>query len=397
MPVPAVSLEQARAHAASRQGLAASGLGSLGEATLGSGCMYGTAPTCYLGYSARVERFVVADLDRELYERRSLVRLRAMRGSSYTVPVDLLGVVVGATEDIAGGVALERILRYIGVDFATYADVSARIEELMAGQGPMTKGQIKSELGSEVPVRGDALNYVIAVMARECRVVRATVRGGWRSDSYSYALWQDWLGEPLERVEVEAARAALARVYLHAYGPATLEDLRWWAGWKPPQARAAVAALGDELVEVDLDGAAALVLAAEFDALVGVDVAAGRGARLRPVWDAWLMGWQDRRRLVSDDRRPLIYDKAGNGTSVLLVDGCAAGVSELRVSKRDALTIQVAPFTRVRWKDVEAAAERIATSVSASSLDLERAETRPKPLSASSARNAFLSPIRLGA
>jgi hypothetical protein len=49
MPVPAVSLEQARAHAASRQGLAASGLGSLGEATLGSGCMYGTAPTCYLG------------------------------------------------------------------------------------------------------------------------------------------------------------------------------------------------------------------------------------------------------------------------------------------------------------------------------------------------------------
>jgi DNA glycosylase AlkZ-like len=126
-------------------------------------------------------------------------------------------------------------------------------------------------------------------------------------------------------------------------------------------------------------------------------VAAGRGARLRPVWDAWLMGWQDRRRLVSDDRRPLIYDKAGNGTSVLLVDGCAAGVSELRVSKRDALTIQVAPFTRVRWKDVEAAAERIATSVSASSLDLERAETRPKPLSASSARNAFLSPIRLGA
>ena len=128
---------------------------------------------------------MVADLDRELYERRSLVRLRAMRGSSYTVPVDLLSVVVGATEDIAGGVALERILRYIGVDVATYADVSARIEELMAGQGPMTKGQIKSELGSEVPSRGDALNYVIAVMARECRVVRATVRGGWRSDSYS--------------------------------------------------------------------------------------------------------------------------------------------------------------------------------------------------------------------
>jgi hypothetical protein len=82
---------------------------------------------------------------------------------------------------------------------------------------------------------------------------------------------------------------------------------------------------------------------------------------------------------------------------VLLVDGCAAGVWELRVSKRDTLTIQVAPFTRVRWKDVEAAAERIATSVSASSLDLERVEKRATPLSASSACNAFLSPIRLGA
>ena len=41
------------------------------------------------------------------------------------------------------------------------------------------------------------------------------------------------------------------------------EDLRWWAGWTKTQCRWALAGL--ELVEVDLDGAAGLVLADDLE------------------------------------------------------------------------------------------------------------------------------------
>ena len=364
-----------------------------------AGCIYGTAPTCYLGYAARVDGFTVADLDAELYERRSHVRLRCMRGSSYVVPVELAGTVTAGTADVAAS-AYDRILRNLGVDAAQYSSLAGRVVAAMAGREPMTKAQIRSALGSHAP-ETQVLSYIVAALARENRLVRATVRGGWRSDSYAYAIWEDWVGRPLAAVDPHAARVDLGRMYLRAYGPATVADLRWWTGWKVAQANAVVENLSDEVVTVDVDGIPMLLLGDEWDALLGAAVDQGRGVRLLPVWDSLLMGWEDRTRFVTESQRPLIYDKAGNGTSVLLVDGRAEGIWELDVDKQGTgLTVRVAPFTKLskaRWSDVEAEAERLATAVSAASLTLERSDHVPAPLADSPARNAFLAPIRLGA
>jgi hypothetical protein len=119
--------------------------------------------------------------------------------------------------------------------------------------------------------------------------------------------------------------------------------------------------------------------------------------RLLPVWDAYLMGYVDRARLVQPEHRPWVYDKAGNATSVVLVDGLVAGVWEHEGDGPGApFTVRVAPLQVAgpRWWDaVERAAEGLAAAVEASELRFERA-SRPGPL-AQGARNAFLAPIRL--
>ena len=109
------------------------------------------------------------------------------------------------------------------------------------------------------------------------------VRGSWRSDNYAYARWADWLGAPLERVEPEAGRVQLARRYLRALGPASGNDLRWWTGWTKRDTTAALAALGDELAPVSLDGVAAGVWELDPDA-VTVTVAPF-GKPLASRWD----------------------------------------------------------------------------------------------------------------
>ena len=356
------------------------------DATAG---VYGTAPTCYLACAARRDGFRVGDLDRELYERRSLVRLRAMRGSAYIEPAEALPSIFAATREER---AMARIVKAAGISEAEYERLAKRVETELRGAEPATVAELRERLG-DAP---KALNRVVALMGRTGRLVRATVRGGWKSDVYAYAVWEDWVGEPLAEVDPDVAHADLARRYLHAYGPATAADLRWWAGWKATAIKGALAALGDEVEPVEVGGVEMLVLAGEAEALSETEPDAGRGTRLLPVWDSWFMGYRDRARQVADADYPNVYDRAGNCTSVVTVDGVAAGVWELAKADTGAVAVRVAPFGRADadwWAGVEEAAGRIATMLGAGDVEVERGK-RPPPL-ADGPRNAFLAPIRL--
>lgn len=401
---PAVSLAQARAFVLAKQGLSRAGCKNVYDATLATAGVYGTAPTCYLSYAARVEAFQFAHLDEELYLRRRLVRLRCMRESAYIEPVEALPVIVAATGARVAQAA-GRLIRLSGLSDGSYAALADRIEELLAGHPPATVAELRELLGTQVPPDRQALQYVVALMCRQTRLVRAEVRGSWRSDTYAYARWSDWVGAPAEEVEPETARAELAQRYLRAFGPATTADLQWWAGWSARETTAAVSALGDSVTTVtvtDPEAApvAAFVLADEQPALSAADPEDARGVRLLPVWDAYPMGYADRRRLVAASDYARIYDRAGNATSVVLVDGVAAGVWEFDYAANPPggrLTVRVAPFgpTAVaRWAEVEDAAARTAATIGA---DEPRVERAPQPgLLADGARNAFLAPIRLG-
>jgi hypothetical protein len=353
-----------------------------------TGGVYGTAPTCYLACAARLEGFRVGDLDRELYERRSLVRLRVMRGSAYIEPAEALPSIFAATREEK---AMARIVKAAGIDEAEYERLAKRVEAELRGGDPATVAELRERLG-DAP---RALNYVVALMGRTGRLARATVRGGWKSDVYAYALWEDWVGEPLAEVDPDVAHADLARRYLRAYGPATAADLRWWAGWNATATKGALAALGDEAERVEVGGVEMLVLAGEAEALSDTQPDAGRGTRLLPVWDSWFMGYRDRARQVAEADYPNVYDKAGNCTSVVTVDGVATGVWELTDAGAAAVAVRAAPFARAGrdwWAGVEDAAGRIATMLGAADVSVERAQ-RPKPL-AEGPRNAFLAPIR---
>jgi hypothetical protein len=236
------------------------------------------------------------------------------------------------------------------------------------------------------------------------------VRGSWRSDNYAYALWSDWVGSSTHELAPEAARADLALRYLRAYGPATAADLKWWAGWTVRETSSTLASLGDAVIPVHLVQAVAApdpayLLAEEAPALLSTDPDSAPGIRLLPVWDAYLMGYgmgypARSRYLSHPDHYALIYDAAGNCTSTLLIDGIAAGVWEFDYTPTPpggTLTIRVAPFSSFasdRWTEIEQAAARLAAAIAATDLQVERAP-RSRPL-AEGARNAFLSPLRLG-
>lgn len=387
---PLIPLDRVRAFGTRRQGLSGPRFGSVGEAVLGTGGVYSSSPTCYLSLAARVEGFTLDDLDRELYETRSVVRLRAQRQMAYVQPVAELPMFMAAARPGPAGRA--SVLRQMAATYAEYEATAARVEEVMAGREPMSVAEIRAELDEE------NLRLVVALMTRETRLVRTRPRGSWRSDSYGYARWRDWVGAPVDGLDAADARVALARRYLSVLGPATAEDLRWWAGWKVGETKAALAALDGETTVVRLgypEGAVeALILTVDLPAME--EAAPVDGVRLLPMWDAYPMGYRDRRRIVAPGRHGQVIDPVGNATSMILADGEAAGVWQAVWDELPSrLTVRAAPFAGVeRWEEISAEAARLAEAVGASSLDVVR-EAERGPLT-QGVRNTFMSPVSLG-
>jgi winged helix DNA-binding protein len=165
---------------------------------------------------------------------------------------------------------------------------------------------------------------------------------------------------PAPSITPEAARAELARRYLHVVGPQTPTAIAWWGGMKPARGRDAFERVRSELVPVTTPLGEAWILAS--------DEAAFRGggsrhepavARLLPSGDPYLMA-ADRQLLVPDAAsRNILWEPSTVWPGGLMIRGELAGTWRRSLAK---LTIHA-------WRSLSAA-EREAAEEEASSLRL---------------------------
>lgn len=327
---------------------------------------YSTSPTCHLTALARVENYRTEDLRTAVEEDRTLVRIRAMRYSVYTFTGEQLAIAEPATRSVRQRLNAS-MWRQIEDDYRQFADA---IESALAG-GPLTTGEVRERVDRDERL-GSRLGLIVGRMGAEGRIVRATNTGGWRSDRLTYALWGDWVGgrSPLDQGE---AQMRLVELYVRAYGPVTIDDIRWWTGWKVGEAQAA--ADGVDLTRV------------------GVANEDLSGVRLLPIWDVLMVAYRHRDRLFDPKWAPFIYDRFGNATSVVLSDGKVVGVWDLGKSD-DPLEIKVAPFGEWRdglWDEVEAQARRIGDLIG--TVDVSVVDAGPPVDLIDAPRNRFLSPL----
>ncbi|MEU4746816.1 crosslink repair DNA glycosylase YcaQ family protein, partial [Actinosynnema sp. NPDC023658] len=107
--------------------------------------------------------------------------------------------------------------------------------------------------------------------------------------------------------------AELARRYLRAYGPATVEDFTAWSGLQEAGVRAAFPF--DELVEGEHGWQLPLTDAADLDGTV----------RLLGPFDTFLLGYSDRDLLLDPRHAPLVQTAGGAPIPHVVVDGQVRG------------------------------------------------------------------------
>lgn len=330
-----MSVRERRARVVRRHHLRGTGR----DVTAAAGAIVGLhssdAASVYLSARARVRGFAAPDLERALYEERTLARVLGMRRTMFVVPVELAPVVHGAcTRSLArrerartvamvenAGVARDGSAWLAEVERA----VLERLEELgeataveLSGDVPALRERIRVGVGTRWEGEVGMSTRVLFLLANDGEIVRGRPRGSWLSTQYRWAPARSWLGRDVDTMSDGPARAELARRWLEAFGPGTASDLKWWTGWTVAHTKAALDAVG--AVEVALDGGAGYVLA---DDVAPVRAVAPTAALL-PALDPTVMGWAGRDWYLGEHRGAL-FDRNGNAGPTVWWDGRVVG------------------------------------------------------------------------
>lgn len=274
--------------------------------------VYATHPTAPLSLWARSTSFTPARY-RSLDRRRMALRVPGMRGTIFLVPREHTARVFTALRPPASRIA--RSLRRHGLSEADYERLAARI--LPAAREPARSEDLRDAAGLE----GQALGTVLRCLRYDGRLL-ALAGDSLSQSGHRYVAASAWAPEGLDAGDPSEALRWLAGEYLRAYGPARVEDFRWWAG---VGTRAAAAAM--EAHETADVGEGLLLPVRDLPAFGGIRRVRG-AVDLLPRWDPYTMGHapDGRHRFVLPDVQDRVYTPVGvglpgDGNPVALVDG----------------------------------------------------------------------------
>jgi hypothetical protein len=288
------------------------------------------ASTAYVGLWTRLEGFRPQALDRALTGGRA-VRGLLMRGTVHTVAARDFGSFSTALAGEPPG--------WVTPEMQQIAErVAEPLREFCSE--PRTRSEVLGWLEREHGVANDGSNGLWYAIRLRARIAHSAKASRWRAPIHN----PTFVAVDQNAQDGEAARAAMVRRHLAAFGPATRAEISGWSGLQVRRFAHLLDGLptfrddrGRELVDLPR----APLPAADTPAPV----------RLLPKFDNVLI---DRRRVLPDEYRSLVVRKNADVQPTFTVDGYVAGV--WRVEKRRVVTEPFAPLPRVARHELEEAA-----------------------------------------
>src|SRR5690606_25200860 len=151
----------------------------------------------------------------------------------------------------------------------------------------------------------------------------------------AFMLLDEWVPDP-RRPDPDEALATIALRYLRSHGPTTAQDLAGWTGLPVTQCRRGIAAAGDALTQVSVDGVTMYADAA----LVGAYQPAARASQAAlalPGFDEYMLGYKDRSLMLDKEHQQAIIP-GGNGVfqPTIVIGGRVVGTWRRTVKKSTA-------------------------------------------------------------
>lgn len=243
--------------------------------------------------------------------------------------------------------------RELGIDRSVIRRSNSVMTRALRDGKQLTRAELGEELerariDTTMPQR---LVYLLAAAELDGVICSGARRG----KQLTYALLEERVA-PAKLLDREEALLELARRYFTTRGPATPQDFAWWSGLTVADAKRGIAAAGDSLEQLTIDGGSYWSGAVSAPAEV-----ASPTAHLLPNYDEYFIGYKDRSAILRKVQRSKMFEGGvGLAAHVLLIDGQVAGVWKRSLSTTS-VTVAFQPvvrLTRAQQRAVEKEARR---------------------------------------
>lgn len=354
------------------------------------GGLHATASSVpYLSLFARCPRFEKQLLEEELYVKKSLAKIRCIRKTIYIHTKAMLSVLHAATNPPVIK-ASKKFMETRGVTSTEYGRLSKAILEMLSVE-EMTASEIKKKLGSSLDI-----SSVLYFMCDQGILVRGRPDKGWRDKSYRYGRFDDYFPDlDLAKYDEEEAITLLVERHLASFGPVTENDILWWIGLGKTKVRNALMELQAKVGHLSISGLKGdyLLLHTDLEALSGFSKPSRPTINLLPTLDPYLMGYKERERYLNPRDTTRVFDRSGNATSTILVNGRVAGVWDFNEKEGPLLKLLFfhQPSPEI-LNGVRHEALRLGKFIAESEVQLVEYDSMP-PLNERTA-GAFMSPLK---
>jgi hypothetical protein len=312
-----------------------------------------------LALGTRVAGLTPDDVRRALWQDRSLVKTWAMRGTLHLVAAHELPELVAAL-----GTRMDFLrpiwLRRFGVSAEDMARLQASIGEVLSAT-PITRATLIGELADRLgdPSFADRAGGGWGTFLKPAAGRGELCFGPDAGRNVTFVSPAAWLGRDMPDPDPAAVAAIIERHLASFPGSSRAELARWW-GVSGRDLQDPLAALGDRLSAVIVDGTRGYARTADLDALATIEPAPG--IRLLATFDPYTLSLQkEAEPLLPLRRRPLVARQAGWISAVVLDAGRVCGTWTHEVTAAG-VRVRVSPWRRLSRDDrrrIEAEAVRV--------------------------------------
>jgi Winged helix DNA-binding domain len=286
-----------------------------------------------------------------------LVKTWAMRGTLHLLTPDDAGAYLSL---LAAGRTWERPswVRYFGVGPDDWPALRETVRTALGGR-VLTREELVAAIEAQprfahlAPELRSGWGTLFKPLAWQGDLVFGPNRGNRVTFTSPTTASASWSSPP----PLDEAAPSVITAYIRAYGPATAERFAAWLsrGWMGKRVTNRwFAGLADRLVEVDVDGETAFVMAEDVDELLSSKPT--DALRLLPGFDQWVLGpGTDDTHVIPPGRRAAVSRTAGWIAPVVVAGGVVSGTWEL-----DGDRVRVAWFAeadRPRRRELDAEVE----------------------------------------
>lgn len=347
------------------QGLLGEGFSSVPEAVRSMTAMQAQDLQAALwAVGSRVPGAGLSDV-REALEAGAVVRSWPMRGTLHLLaPEDLRWILNITTGRMVQGTSGRH--RQLEI---TSADVEA-CREIALGLVSGGRAAGREELFTAFETAGQATKaqrgiHLLWMLCQSASLVPGPLDG----NQQRFVAFDEWITTSRDLGREEGIAELLLR-YLRSHGPATVRDFAWWSNTTLTEARAALATVSGELVELEFGGTG-YWLSPETAALLDDGVPGQRAVLALPGFDEFVLGYTDRSLVLPPEHAQKIVP-GGNGVfkKAIVAGGEVIGTWGRQGSGRAAGVVPVpfddakplGPATRAAFKRAAERYERFLAS-----------------------------------